>query len=98
MGSTMAWDSGQSVNRHSVDHHKSTDAPLRYPTSGTRECLSNKGAVGHGKKHIERLSRNFEDMSSWAGQPSIKGSSEAMRMALLTFSVIGVQYVSWDFD
>jgi hypothetical protein len=31
------------------------------------------------------------EMASWAGQPHIKGSSEAMRMALLTFSLVGLQ-------
>jgi solute carrier family 45 protein 1/2/4 len=31
------------------------------------------------------------DMASWAGQSAIKGSSESMRMALLTFSIIGIQ-------
>ena len=31
--------------------------------------------------------------SQWSGAPSIKGSSESMRMALLTFSLIGLQYV-----
>ncbi len=35
------------------------------------------------------------DMASWAGKPSIKGSTESMRMALLTFSLAGLQYVSW---
>jgi hypothetical protein len=34
------------------------------------------------------------DMSSWAGQPAVKGSSEAMRMILLTFSSIGMTCVS----
>jgi len=33
------------------------------------------------------------DMASWVGQPAIKGSTEPMRMALLTFSLIGLQYV-----
>lgn len=32
------------------------------------------------------------DMASWAGQPAIKGSTESMRMALLTLSLIGLQY------
>jgi len=31
--------------------------------------------------------------ASWQGTPSIKGSSESMRMALLTFSLVGLQYV-----
>lgn len=29
----------------------------------------------------------------WVGSPSIKGKSESMRMALLTFSLLGLQYV-----
>jgi hypothetical protein len=37
------------------------------------------------------LRARLEDMASWAGQPAIKGSSESMRMALLTFSIIGLQ-------
>ncbi|CAJ2501642.1 Uu.00g044950.m01.CDS01 [Anthostomella pinea] len=32
-------------------------------------------------------------MSRWLGQPSIKGSSEAMRMALLTFTTVGITFV-----
>ncbi|KAI0535750.1 major facilitator superfamily domain-containing protein [Xylaria digitata] len=32
-------------------------------------------------------------MSPWLGQPSIKGSSEATRMALLTLSTIGITFV-----
>lgn len=31
------------------------------------------------------------EMASWAGQPGVKGSTEAMRMALLTFSLVGIQ-------
>ena len=31
------------------------------------------------------------DMAQWAGSPTVKGSSESMRMALLTFSIIGIQ-------
>ncbi|KAI1336921.1 MFS general substrate transporter [Xylariaceae sp. FL0016] len=32
-------------------------------------------------------------MTRWSGQPSIKGSSEAVRMALLTLNVIGITFV-----
>ncbi|KXT17551.1 hypothetical protein AC579_6186 [Pseudocercospora musae] len=31
-------------------------------------------------------------LTSWTGQPRIKGSTEAMRMFLLTFSLIGLQF------
>jgi hypothetical protein len=33
------------------------------------------------------------EMATWAGQPSIRGSSEAVRMILLTFASIGITYV-----
>lgn len=29
-------------------------------------------------------------MSAWIGQPSVKGSSEMMRMVLLTFNSVGI--------
>jgi len=30
-------------------------------------------------------------LAQWSGTPSIKGSSESMRMALLTLSLVGLQ-------
>lgn len=33
------------------------------------------------------------NMASWAGKPSIKGSTESVRMALLTLTAMGLQYV-----
>ena len=30
--------------------------------------------------------------ASWTRNPAVKGSTEAMRMALLTFSLVGIQY------
>jgi hypothetical protein len=53
-----------------------------YPTSGSRRSEED----GEGIKLEED-----EDMASWAGQPSIKGSTESMRMALLTLSLVGLQ-------
>jgi hypothetical protein len=32
-------------------------------------------------------------VAQWQGTPSVKGSSESVRMALLTASLIGLQYV-----
>ncbi|KAI1760334.1 MFS general substrate transporter [Hypoxylon sp. FL1150] len=32
-------------------------------------------------------------MSRWTGQPSVKGSTEAMRMALLTLNTVGITFV-----
>jgi hypothetical protein len=58
-------------------------AAQSYPTGGWRrpeEHEITEGKLGTGK-----------DMASWAGQPSIKGSTESMRMALLTISLIGIQ-------
>ncbi|KFY19004.1 hypothetical protein V493_08203 [Pseudogymnoascus sp. VKM F-4281 (FW-2241)] len=57
----------------------------RYPTGGWRRPEEHddltEDKMGDGK-----------DMASWAGQPSIKGSTESMRMALLTISLIGIQF------
>jgi hypothetical protein len=39
------------------------------------------------------LEEDPAEMSSWAGQPSVKGSSEVMRMMLLTFSSVGITSV-----
>lgn len=36
-------------------------------------------------------------MAQWSGQPSVKGSTEAMRMALLTFSMAGLQF-TWGIE
>ncbi|KAM0322899.1 hypothetical protein ACHAQA_009241 [Verticillium albo-atrum] len=38
------------------------------------------------------LEQDFTEMSTWAGQPHIKGSSETMRMILLTFNAIGITF------
>ncbi|KAI8250007.1 General alpha-glucoside permease [Colletotrichum sp. SAR 10_98] len=37
------------------------------------------------------------EMSSWSGQPSIRGSSEAMRMILLTFNTLGITF-TWGIE
>jgi hypothetical protein len=55
-----------------------------YPTSGTRQVEGNE----------LKITEETEDMASFSGLPSIKGSTESMRMLLLTFSIIGLQYVS----
>jgi hypothetical protein len=34
-----------------------------------------------------------QEMASWVGRPSVKGSTETTRMMLLTFSLVGLQYV-----
>lgn len=40
------------------------------------------------------LEEDPSEMASWAGQPSVKGSSEVMRMVLLAFNSIGIRSVS----
>ncbi len=57
-----------------------------YPTSGSRQVDGDEDQAKVQEEEDE------DDMAaSWAGQPSIKGSTETMRMALLTFSLIGLQ-------
>jgi solute carrier family 45 protein 1/2/4 len=56
---------------------------VAYPTSGTRQ--------GDGEEIEGKVEEDDDMAASWAGQPAIKGSTESMRMALLTFSLIGLQ-------
>ena len=37
--------------------------------------------------------KKMPQAARWVGSPSIKGKTESMRMALLTFSLLGLQYV-----
>jgi hypothetical protein len=46
------------------------------------------------ENEIELQVGNVEDMASWTGHPHVKGSSESMRMALLTLSSVGLQCVA----
>lgn len=39
---------------------------------------------------LSRIDR--QNMASWAGQPSIVGSTESVRMVLLTLPAMGLQY------
>lgn len=39
-----------------------------------------------------RNPNNPEEMSKWAGQPSVRGSSDAMRMILLNFCTLGITF------
>lgn len=41
--------------------------------------------------------RSAAQMSSWAGQPSIRGGSELMQMILLTFNAIGITF-TWGIE
>ena len=45
-------------------------------------------------KSIPSRSISREKMASWVGQPSVKGSTEGIRMALLTLTAMGLQYVA----
>ncbi|KAF3348897.1 hypothetical protein VD0002_g6968 [Verticillium dahliae] len=59
-----------------------------------RDIDRHAGEVIDGAPTINRSIREegFAEMSTWAGQPHIKGSSEAMRMVLLTFNAIGITF------
>ncbi|KAF9879011.1 sucrose transporter [Colletotrichum karsti] len=43
------------------------------------------------------LEQDPAEMSSWSGQPSIRGGSEAMRMILLTFNTLGITF-TWGIE
>lgn len=55
------------------------------------DCDSYDDAIEKYKEQGRTGTARLQEMASWAGQPAIKGSSESMRLALLTFSIIGLQ-------
>lgn len=64
-----------------IAEQSSQQQQVAYPTSGR-----------HQSDREEVKAEEDDDMAaSWAGQPAIKGSTESVRMALLTFSLIGLQ-------
>ena len=79
--------------RTSIDED---DALGSYTTFRVREHEAADGAASFLEDTTSgdfEVQRTAADMASWAGQPAIKGSSESMRMMLLTVSHIGIQCV-----
>lgn len=52
---------------------------------------SSEGVLRGGDLDFAGYFESKADMASWSGQPAIKGSTEQMRMAMLTFSLVGLQ-------
>lgn len=72
--------------------HEADDTADEYFSCGSDDDgeLNLKDTLRRGER---RGSSGVQNMAQWAGKPGIKGSTESMRMALLTFSIIGLQYV-----
>lgn len=74
------------VNNPDSGSLRETDTLLGYPASG-------QGLVQSGGIQIRKDDDPSGNMAQWSGTPHVKGSSETVRMALLTFSIIGLQSV-----
>lgn len=61
--------------------------PRGHEAQGSGGHIKNCQFPGEKGSRTERI----VEMASWAGQPAVKGSTESMRMALLTFSLVGIQ-------
>ncbi len=86
-------------------HPNGSAIPLAsYPTSGTRQSrtqhdenndyngdTSDEEAQDTKDEDTARAEAEDATMASWVGQPAIRGSTESMRMVLLTLSLIGLQ-------
>lgn len=91
------------MNKQEANYHVRTDlgeatrlVQLAYPTSGTRNWRCKDEDEDEDEYDREGFSKPelaFSEMASWAGQPAVKGSTETMRMVLLTFCLIGIQCV-----
>ncbi|KAM0129990.1 hypothetical protein ACHAO1_008154 [Botrytis cinerea] len=58
---------------------------------------SSEGVLRGGDLDFAGYFESKADMASWSGQPAIKGSTEQMRMAMLTFSLVGLQF-TWGIE
>lgn len=73
------------------DHHSQNQAPFGLGYTDSEPALQPPPVrTRDGRVHDPNARR---EMSRWLGQPSIKGSTESMRMLLLTCNVIGIAYV-----
>ncbi|GJC83825.1 general alpha-glucoside permease [Colletotrichum liriopes] len=84
--------------------HREGDAKLSGPrdSAGRQRNERNHVDTDDEYDHAEDDALVLEEdpaagMSSWAGQPSIKGSSEAIRMILLTFNTLGITF-TWGIE
>ncbi|KAK8087974.1 hypothetical protein PG997_002935 [Apiospora hydei] len=73
------------------------DDPYAVPTTNLR--AASQSADGRREDEDEdeddgwvRNPKNPAEMSKWSGQPSIKGSSDTVRMLLLNFSTLGIVF------
>lgn len=58
--------------------------------------MDDTGCTQPGHDRCKDLPYDMSRKAEWSGTPSIRGSTEPMRMILLSFSLIGLQYVSSD--
>lgn len=85
-GSTPAIRTPSSSSTEADTDHSPTRAPFAISRRDGSDSGSDNGSE----------SRHPAKMASWSGQPAVKGSSEAVRMVLLSFVTIGVTYVALD--
>ncbi|KAF7541206.1 hypothetical protein G7Z17_g12012 [Cylindrodendrum hubeiense] len=67
-----------------------------FETTSDRRRYASADGFDHGYDH-DYDHYNPANMASWAGQPAIKGGSEAVRMVLLTFVTIGITF-TWGIE
>ncbi|KAK1521736.1 sucrose transporter, partial [Colletotrichum paranaense] len=90
--------------REPLEAHREGDTKLfglgNFPRHHTDTFRRGDNDDGHDYSQDDDASVLEQDpagMSSWAGQPSIRGSSEAMRMVLLTFNTLGITF-TWGIE
>ncbi|TEA15202.1 General alpha-glucoside permease [Colletotrichum sidae] len=74
----------------------------RETTPDTRDIADRSDEDSDAEEHDAEddalvLDQDPAEMSSWSGQPSIRGSSEAIRMILLTFNTLGITF-TWGIE
>jgi hypothetical protein len=71
-----------------------TAAAAEWQSEGDGGRAAGADAAGCEEDEALVLEEDPAEMSSWIGQPSVKGSSEMLRMVLLTLNSVGITSAS----
>ncbi|KAM0437736.1 hypothetical protein ACHAPT_002101 [Fusarium lateritium] len=82
----------QTPSSSSAEVHDNGRNPRQFDSGNDRDDSFDRDSEDYGRDRY-----NPANMASWSGTPSVKGSSEAVRMVLLNFITIGVTF-TWGIE
>lgn len=85
------------IEDEEAEHEANRDRSIELRDHEEDEHYDPAPHVGREGINRRNIQEEEADMASWVGQPAIKGSTDSMRMALLTLSLIGLQF-TWGIE